>query len=121
MKKIVMGLSFVALVVGSLSSFAVSSGEWEKWQITVQGNTTQPRKFILVELCHIKKYLSGYQTGLNDYISDLKKYDKNSTQAQLLGQLQSFFASLTKKEKEKFQKEIVVPTIKMINPKADCL
>ena len=122
MKKTAIALGLMSMLVVTGSLFSVSSAEWEKWQIKVQGNTTQSNgEFTVAELCHVKEYLSNRTSGLNEYIRNLKKIDNNSARAQLIEQLLSFLASLTKREKERFSKEIVVYQIRKMNPKANCL
>lgn len=118
MKKLMMRLGLVVLAVSAVNVFAVSTGEWQKWQsnITIHGNYREK------ELCMIKDYLSNYPRALNEYIYDLEKLStSNATKVESLNKLLSFFASLRNKEKEKFKKEIIIPQITKINPNASCL
>lgn len=122
MKKLMMGACLAVLAVSAVNVSAVSTSEWEKWQNDIQstGNYSFP------ELCKIKDYLSNYQSGLSDYISDLKTLSTKSTGASsrlgTMNKLLSFFASLTKREKDKF-KTIVddqQKAVLKINPNAKC-
>lgn len=118
MKKLMMRLGLVVLAVSAVNVSAVSTGEWQEGQsnITTHGNYREK------ELCMIKDYLSNYPRALNEHIGDLETLStSNATKVKSFNKLLSFFASLTKKEKEKFKKEIIIPQITKLNPKSDCL